>query len=117
MDKTTLALNRSWMNVDQGMGFYLLAHGRESDPNPAAVRSLVEALTDLKSRIPNARLEIANLSAAIQGSTGGLDGLEEAVAQAQHSLDSLDGQLDHAAALLTRQIVLAERLYDLITQR
>lgn len=110
------ALNQSWMNIDQGMGFLLLGKGRETDSDPGDIQALIHDMKHLRDDIPAARAEIANLSVAIQGSAGGLDGLEDDIAQSVEMLDRLSGELDHGAAVLARQIILAQRLVELIAR-
>ena len=108
------ALNLSWMNIDQGMGFLLLGMGRESDSDTAEVQRLIEAMKRLLNDIPAAREEIAYLASAIRGSAGGLDGLADDIAKSVDMLERLSGELDHGAAVLTRQIILAQRLVELL---
>lgn len=107
-------LNLSWMEVDQAVAFYLLAKGREINPDVEDIRALKDAMQTLRGGIPDTRRELANLSVAIQGSAGGLDGLEDDIHVAIEMLSRLSGELDHGGAVLQRQIILAERLIDMI---
>ena len=108
-------LNRSWKDVDQALGFYLLSRGRAADTDPKDVRQLIDAMKSAREQIPAATTEIANLSSGIKGSAGGLDGLDDAIIESRQILKMLSSELELAGAVLTRQIQLAERLYELIT--
>ncbi len=114
VDEPLTSLNRSWMAVDQSLGFYLLSSGRDSDVNPSDVRQLIKAMIDAKVKIPGTADEIRNLMAAIRSSAGGLDGLDEAISGAIATLEKLVGELELAEAVLDRQITLAQRLHDLL---
>lgn len=107
-------LNLSWMTVEQAMGFYLLSSGRNSDANPNELRQLIDAMIDAQQQVPMAKSDIANLSAAIRGSAGGLNGLEDSIESATYTLQKLSEELDHGYAVFNRQIVLAERLHELL---
>ena len=108
-------LNRRWNDVDQALGFYLLSSGRAADADPKALCQLIDAMKSAREQIPAATTEIANLSSGIKGSAGGLDGLDDAILESRQILTRLSGELELADAVLTRQIQLAERLYELIT--
>ena len=109
-------LNRAWMEVDQALGFYLLSKGRDADANPEELRQLIDLLTRVREQTPDARTEVKILSSAIRTSAGGLSDLEDAIAKSTDTLERLNGELDLGSAVITRQIILAERLHDLLTQ-
>ena len=114
MDDVLTKLNRAWMDVDQALGFYLVSKGRDEDANPEELRQLIDLLTQVREQTPGTRKEIKNLSSAIKSSAGGLDGLEEAIAESTDTLERLNGELDLGSAVITRHIILAERLHDLL---
>lgn len=110
-------LNRSWMEVDQALGFYLVSTGRESTVNPSDLLALIETMTATRVRIPETIAEISNLIAAIRASAGGLEGLDLSIRNATEILEKLNGELDLADSVILRQVILAERLYGLLSQR
>lgn len=107
-------LNLSWMTVEQAMGFYLLSSGRDSDADPQDLRKLIDGMIDAQQQVPLAKSDISNLSAAIKGSAGGLHGLEDSIESATCTLQKLSEELDHGYAVFNRQIILAERLHELL---
>lgn len=109
------SLNRSWMEIDQSLGFYLLSTGRETSVNMADIRELIESLTETREHIPPTIAEVSNLIGAIRASAGGLEGLDTAIKDSTETLEKLNGELDLADSVILRQIILAERLHTLLS--
>ncbi len=107
-------LNRSWMDVDQGLGFYLLSAGREPTFDATEIRSLIKSMTDTRNKIPGSKLEASNLADAIRTSAVGFESLDETRAASTRTLEQLFGELDLGQAVLTRQIILSERLCEML---
>lgn len=116
MNDVLSKLNRTWMEVDQALGFYFLAAGRDEDTNPDELRQLIALLTQVREQTPGARNEVKSLSSAIKTSAGGLKDLDSAIVESTDTLARLNGELDLGSAVITRQIILAERLHDLLSQ-
>lgn len=110
-------LNRSWMDVDQALGFYLVSTGREASVNQADLHELIETMTVTRQQIPDTIKEISNLIAAIRASAGGLEGLNPSIEGATELLEKLNGELDLADSVILRQVILAKRLHSLLSQR
>lgn len=117
MEEPLALLNRAWMDIDQSLGFYLLAAGRESEVDPESVVNLINEMSKVKDQFPDAKTAASNLSNAIQGSAGGLVGLEEPIALSSRTLERLEGEFDLGEAVLSRQIILASHLHNLLTER
>ena len=110
MNRILNALNVSWMDVDQSLGFYLIAIGREAGAKPSEIRDLTKTMSDSRSKIPQTMEVISNLSTVINGIACGFPELEDASAKAVRTLERINGELDLADAVLKRQIILAGRL-------
>lgn len=110
-----LTLHQKWTEMEQSVSFYLLDAGRDVDADPTEIRGLINELTQLRNRIPNAVAEISNLSAAIKGSAGALPDLEDAIADSTNVLIRTKGELDMGAAIMTRLIGMAEHQHKLLT--
>lgn len=116
MNQTLSSLNRSWMELDQALGFYLMSAGHDMDTNPKEIGHLIDAMTDARNNIPDAKYVTSYLSTSIKDSAGGLTGLEDAIAESGRTLERLTGELNLGDAVLQRQIILAERLQQMLSQ-
>ena len=116
MDAKVKLLNWSWTDVDQSMGFYLIDKGGKDNTDPAELRQLTDAMSNARKEIPDTAASISNLTVAIRSSAGGLTGLEEPIVKSTRTLERLNGELDVGDAVLRRQIILAGRLFDTLSQ-
>ena len=104
------------MELDQGIGFYLLHADRDLDVNPGELLELVRAMTAARDAMASEQAAISRLLDAILRSAGALPELESAVDYAERELRDAGGEMDNAEAILTRQIIMAERLYKILTR-
>ena len=110
MNRILNALNVSWMDVDQALGFYLISRGREKATEPSEIRDLTKVMSDSRNKIPETMEVISNLSRVINGIACGFPEIEDSGAKAVRTLERINGELDLADAVLKRQIILAGRL-------
>lgn len=116
LNKPLSQLNRAWMTVDQSLGFYFVATGPDSSVDLSELLDLIDAMNSARRPIPDAIGETSNLITAIRSSAGGLEGLDAAIERATNILEKVSGELDLADAVIQRQIILAERLYELLSE-
>ena len=110
MNRILSAMNLSWMDVDQSLGFYLISKGREESTEPSEIRDLTKVMSDSRNKIPGTVEVISNLLRVINGIACGFPEIEDASTKAVRTLERINGELDLADAVLKRQTILAGRL-------
>ena len=102
------------LEMDQGLGFYLLHASRDNSMSEDEIEDLISQITVARDGHTSAITITDSVIDGIKASAGALPGLEDAVDDAVTALRDVRDELDIGEAVLTRHINTAKHLRNLI---
>ena len=102
------------LEMDQGLGFYLLHASRDNSMSVDEIEDLISRITVARDGHTTAITITDSVIDGIKASAGALPGLEDAVDDAATALRDVRDELDIGEAVLTRHIYTAKHLRNLI---
>ena len=102
------------LEMDQGLGFYLMHASRDDLADIREIEELVRQITDARDGNTNAIATTDTLIKGIKASAGAVPELAGLVDDAVRALKNIRDELDIGEAVLTRHIQMATHLRNLI---